>query len=67
MQNDYETLLAGPTVLQIEKIVAEKSSLIIFMKSVQKKAHCPLCQHVSVKRHSGYERRLADLPWQGVA
>jgi hypothetical protein len=26
-----------------------------------------VCQHVSVKRHSGYERRLADLPWQGVA
>lgn len=62
-----KTLLADPAVLQIEKIVAEKSSLIIFMKSVQRQAHCPLCQQVSVKRHSHYERRLADLPWQGVA
>ena len=62
-----KTLLADPAVLRVEKIVAEKSSLIIFMKSVQKQAHCPLCQHVSVKRHSHYNRRLADLPWQGVA
>ena len=61
------TLLADPAVLHIEKIVAEKSSLTIFMKSVQNQAHCPLCQRVSVKRHSRYVRRLADLPWQGVA
>ena len=32
-----------------------------------KKAHCPVCQHVSGRRHSLYERRLADLPWQGIA
>jgi transposase len=62
-----KTLLADPAVLQIEKIVAEKSSLTIFMKSVQKQAHCPLCHQVSVKRHSHYDRHLADLPWQGVA
>ena len=37
------------------------------MKSVQKQAHCPLCQHISGKRHSRYVRRLANLPWQGVA
>ena len=64
---DTKTLLADPAVLRIEKIVAEKSSLIIFMKSVQKQVRCPVCQHVSVRRHSLYERRLADLPWQGVA
>lgn len=62
-----KTLLADPAVLQIEKIVTEKTSLMIFLKSVQKQARCPLCQHVSVKRHSRYVRRLADLPWQGVA
>ena len=62
-----KTLLADPTILQIEKIVAEKSSLIIFMKSVQKQVCCPLCQHVSVNRHSHYDLHLADLPWQGVA
>ena len=62
-----KTLLADPAVLQVEKIVAEQSSLIIFMKSVQKQVRCPLCQQVSVKRHSRYNRRLADLPWQGVA
>ena len=62
-----KTLLADPAVLQIEMIVSEKSFLTIFMKSVQRQAPCPLCQHVSVKRHSRYVRRLADLPWQGVA
>ncbi len=62
-----KTLLADPAVLQIEKIVAEKKYLIILMKSVQKQARCPLCQNVSVKRHSRYVRQLADLPWRGVA
>ena len=57
-----KTLLADPAVLQIEMIVAEKSSLTIFMKSLQKQAHCPLCQQISGKRHSRYVRRLADLP-----
>jgi len=64
---DTKTLIADPAVLQIEKIVSQKSSLTIFVKSVQKQARCPLCQHVSVRRHSLYERRLADLPWQGVS
>lgn len=64
---DTKTLLADPAVLNIEKIVAGTSSLTIFTKSVQKQVRCPICQHVSVKRHSLYERRLADLPWQGVA
>jgi len=62
-----KTLIVDPAVLQIEKIVAEKSSLTIFTKSAQKQVRCPLCQHVAVKRHSSYERHLADLPWQGVA
>ena len=64
---DTKTLLADPAVLRIEKIVAEKSSLIIFVSSVQKHVRCQVCQHISVKRHSRYIRRLADLPWQGVA
>ena len=62
-----KTLLADPAVLRLEKIVAEKTSLIIFMKSVQKQVRCPICRHVSGKRHSRYDRHLADLPWQGVA
>ena len=64
---DTKTLIADPTVLKIEKIIAEKSSLTIFVKSVQKQVRCPICQYVSVKRHSLYERSLADLPWQGIA
>jgi transposase len=64
---DTKTLIADPAVLQIEKIVSEKSSLTIFVNSVQKQVRCPVCQHVSGRRHSLYERRLADLPWQGVA
>lgn len=64
---DTKTLIADPAVLQIEKIVAEKSSLKIFVKCVQKQVCCPICRHISVKRHSSYKRCLADLPWQGVS
>jgi transposase len=28
---------------------------------------CPLCKRISTARHSGYTRRLADLPWQGLS
>jgi len=32
----------------------------------EQSAHCPSCQVVSRSVHSGYTRRLADLPWQGL-
>lgn len=59
-------ILADPTVLRLESIVAAKSSLTIVVSSVQRRAKCPLCQQFSPKKHSSYLRRVADLPWQGV-
>lgn len=59
-------ILPDPAVLRLENIVVEKSSLTIFVCSVQRRAKCPLCQQFSHKKHSSYFRRVADLPWQSV-
>lgn len=29
------------------------------------RTRCPNCRRVSLRMHSGYQRRIADLPWQG--
>jgi transposase len=34
---------------------------------VRQRVCCPGCKRVSQSRHSEYERRLQDLPWQGCA
>ena len=60
-------LLADPAVLRIENIVSQPGSLTIEVRSVQRYSICPVCSEPSKKRHSQYERKLADLPWQCVA
>lgn len=60
-------LLADPAVLHIEKIISQPGSLTIEVRSVQPRSCCPVCNEPSKKRHSRYERKLVDLPWQNVA
>lgn len=43
----------------------EKSRVEVTVHSSNKNAECPLCGQQSARTHSYYNRRLADLPWQG--
>jgi transposase len=48
-------------------LAAETTGIIATVRTSAASACCPLCGHASTRVHSHYTRRLADLPWQGVA
>src|SRR5215475_12056065 len=41
--------------------------MTLVVQSVQKGSLCPSCDVKSTRVHSRYARRLADLPWLGIA
>ena len=61
------TLLADPTAIRLEKIIQHHSSLTLVVKATQPGPECPRCHRPSTRVHSYYKRRVADLPWHGVA
>jgi transposase len=62
-----KTILADPSVLKVEKIVAHTDAIHLFVTSIQRRACCPSCDHPSSKVHSRHRRSLADLPWEGIS
>jgi len=62
-----KTLLAGAHLLKLVKIIQQPDAITIVMSSRQITAACPSCQNSASKIHSRYERKLADLPWEGIA
>ena len=60
-------LLADPVALKLGKVIPQADEIIVVVETARTKAVCPNCQMVSTKLHSRYERRLADLPWAGIA
>lgn len=61
------TLLADPTSIRLEKVVQHPSSLTLVVRTTRAEAECPRCHRPSTRAHSYYLRRVADLPWHGVA
>lgn len=64
---DASTLLADPTAIRLEKIIQHHSSLTLVVTATQPRPECPRCHRPSTRVHSYYTRRVADLPWHGVA
>lgn len=64
---DPATLLADPTAIRLEKIVSDISSLTLVVRATRQQAECPRCHRPSTRVHSYYTRKVADLPWHGVA
>jgi len=60
-------LFADPNLLHLERISSEPDLITIIVKTKSKQALCPQCHSPSAYLHSRYVRRLADLPWLGVA
>src|SRR5829696_2829155 len=63
---DFRTVLPAPNLLDLIGIRADANVIILFAKSSASTARCPGCGKRSGRVHSGYTRKLADLPWQGV-
>lgn len=64
---EVSTLLADPEAIRLEKIVPDHSSLTLVARTTRAQAECPRCHQASTRVHSYYTRRVADLPWHGIA
>src|SRR5215204_2915657 len=64
---DASTLLPDPEALRPVKIIPSRSSLTLVVKAARTQAGCPRCHLPSTRVHSYYARKVADLPWHGVA
>lgn len=64
---ELTTLLADPVAIKLEQITSAANLVTLVVKAVQPRAQCPRCRRPSARIHSRYVRRVADLPWHGVA
>ena len=64
---DVSTLLADPNAVGLESFISNADSITIIVRSFRVSAYCPFCNEPSTSLHSNYIRRVADLPWHGVA
>ena len=55
-----------PAEIQVERLIAEADHITLVVCVVRPVAPCPACTSSSDRIHSYYERRLADLPWNGI-
>ena len=61
------SIVPDPAHVHLLHLAAETTVIIATVRTSAASACCPLCGHASTRVHSRYTRRLADLPWQGVA
>jgi transposase len=54
-----------PGGLVVEQVLPEPDRVTVVARSRLPTSPCPDCRAPSSRVHSRYERRLADLPWQG--
>src|SRR3954447_3882015 len=54
-----------PGGLVVDQALPEPDRVVIVARSRLPTSTCPNCHVLSSRVHSRYERRLADLPWQG--
>lgn len=65
---ESQAFLPDKTHLCVEDITVDDDTrhVTVFVRSCGTNGVCPTCGKHSVRVHSWYERRLADLPWQGL-
>jgi transposase len=55
-----------PAEVEVERLLAKPDHIVLTLRAIRRTAACPGCAQPSRRIHSCYERRLADLPWNGV-
>jgi transposase len=59
------------TVLPADNLILDKiermNDRFLLHAHIRQSVRCPACNRMSRSRHSTYQRRLQDLPWQGCA
>ena len=61
------SIVPDPAHVHLLHLAAETTVITATVRTTAASACCPLCGHASTRVHSHYTRRLADLPWQGLA
>jgi transposase len=61
------SIVPDPAHVHLLHLAAETTIITATVRTTAASACCPLCGHASTRVHSHYTRRLADLPWQGLA
>ena len=56
-----------PAEVQVERLFAKADHVVVMLRTVRPAVPCPGCAQSSCRIHRYYERRLADLPWNGVS
>jgi transposase len=59
-------LLPVESALSCDSVQLNGNKITVAVSSVSTHSACPRCGHSSERIHSRYERKLADLPWQGL-
>jgi transposase len=60
-------LFVDPNLLHLERVQSEPDRITLIVKTAPRPALCPRCHSPSTHLDSRYVRRLADLPWLGIA
>ena len=60
-------LWPAPDEVTVDCITAAERAFTIIIRVSRQAAHCPTCGRSSARIHSRYQRRLADVPYHGVA
>jgi transposase len=55
-----------PAEVQVEGLLAQGDHITLVVRAARREVPCPGCARFSSDIHSYYERRLADLPWNGI-
>jgi len=64
---NVSTFLADPAAIQLTKIISGARAVTLVVKTFGRSVRCPRCHYASTRIHSRYQRKVADLPWLGVA
>jgi transposase len=56
---------AGEVVLESVKVKG-RSLLLMMLRASGEQNFCPQCHRSSTRVHSHYQRKLSDLPWEGI-
>ena len=56
----------GAEVVLDQLRVQGRDRILMVLRPAREASSCPLCQRRSDRIHSWYQRRLRDLPWEGI-
>jgi transposase len=60
------TLLPDVAEVVLESIRSDRNAITLLVHAARSRSVCPRCASPSARIHSHYERKLADLPWNGI-